>query len=184
MGLRRTFPGLFVAMLMAVAAPAADKRFPLEGGDTLVINAGADWVAGAVVPDSPFGTLTIQGPDKTVWQLTLAPLPPHPTLTGDAGNLRIYVRNMARAIENDGAQVEQEQKALDGAHARGFYFKARDTRTKTRQQIKQAGGEFTDAYTGALSIDSRAYLFQVLWNKGGETPANAALAALKTVRIQ
>ena len=28
------------------------------------------------------------------------------------------------------------------------------------------------------------YFFQVLWNKGGETPANAALAALKTVRIQ
>lgn len=184
MRLRRAFLGLFVALLTTFPASAADKRFPLEGGDTLIINAAADWVAGAVVPDSPFGTLIIQGPDKTVWQLTLAPLPPHPTLTGDAGNLRIYVRNMARAIENDGAQVDQEQKVLEGAHARGFYFKARDTRTKTKAQIKQAGGDFTDAYTGALSIDSRAYLFQVLWNKGGETPANTALAALKTVRIQ
>jgi len=34
-----------------------------------------------------------------------------------------------------------------------------------------------------LSISSRAYLFEVVWNKGGEGAANAALAALKTVRI-
>jgi hypothetical protein len=37
---------------------------------------------------------------------------------------------------------------------------------------------------GALSINSRAYLFEVIWNKGGETAANTALAAIKTIRIQ
>ncbi len=63
-------------------------------------------------------------------------LPPRPTLAGDTGNLRIYVRN------------------------------------------------YTDGYTGALSISSRAYLFEVVWNKGGETAANSALAELKTVSIQ
>ena len=55
---------------------------------------------------------------------------------------------------------------------------------RPRPQIKQTGGDYTDAYTGALSISSRAYLFEVVWNKGGEAAANAALAALKTVRIQ
>ena len=181
------FRGFLMALLLAIVAPtapAADKRFKMEGGDTLVINAGADWVVGEVVPESLFGTLTLHGSDKALWRLTIAPLPPHPTLTGDTGNLRIYVRNMSRGLENGGVQVEQEQKALDGATARGFYFKARDTRPKTKAQIKQTGGDFTDTYTGALSISSRAYLFEVVWNKGGETAANAALAALKTVRIQ
>jgi hypothetical protein len=54
----------------------------------------------------------------------------------------------------------------------------------TKQEIQAAGGEYTDAYTGALSINSRVYLFEVLWIKSGEVAANTALAALKTVRIQ
>ena len=169
---------------MAVSASAADKRFKMEGGNTLSIKGGDDWVMGDQIPDSPFGTLTIHGPDKTQWRLMLAPLPPHPTLTGDTGNLRIYVRNMARALDNGGVQVEEEQRPLEGANARGFYFKAHDSRKKTKQQIKANGGDYTDGYTGALSINSRAYLFEVVWNKGGEAAANAALAALKTVRIQ
>ena len=183
MSLRGILLSLALAVF-AVSASAADKRFKMEGGNTLSIKGGDDWVMGDQIPDSPFGTLTIHGPDKTQWRLMLAPLPPHPTLTGDTGNLRIYVRNMARAMDNGGVQVEEEQRPLEGANARGFYFKAHDSRPKTKQQIKQLGGDFTDGYTGALSINSRAYLFEVVWNKGGETAANAALAALKTVRIQ
>ena len=48
-----------MVLLLAIVAPtasAADKRFKMEGGDTLVINAGADWVVGEVVPESLFGT--------------------------------------------------------------------------------------------------------------------------------
>jgi hypothetical protein len=178
---------MLLCLLLAtfsVSAPSADKRFKMEGGDTLSIKGGEDWVAGDQIPDSPFGTLTIHGPDKTQWRLMIAPLPPHPTLTGDTGNLRIYVRNMSRAMDNEGVRVNEEHKVIEGAHARGFYFSAHDSRKKTKQQIKTAGGEYTDAYTGALSINSRAYLFEVVWNKGGEAAANAALAALKTVRIQ
>jgi len=183
MSLRGMFMGLLLAAF-AGSAGAADKSFKMEGGDTLRIKGGEDWVVGDQIPESPFGTITLHGADKTKWRLTIAPLPPHPTLTGDTGNLRIYVRNMARAADNDGAQVNEEQKSIEGANARGFYFKARDARKKTKQQIKAAGGDYTDAYVGALSINSRAYLFEVIWNEGGEVGANAALAAIKTIRIQ
>jgi hypothetical protein len=183
MSIRSLFPVVLMT-LFAATASAADKRFKMEGGDTLVINAGPDWVVGEVTPDSLFGTISLHGTDKALWRLTIAPLPPHPTLTGDTGNLRIYVRNMSRGMENGGVQVDAEQKPLEGSSARGFYFKARDARKKTKAQIKQAGGEYTDTYTGALSISSRAYLFEVVWNQGGETAANTALSALKTARIQ
>ncbi|HEV7606791.1 MAG TPA: hypothetical protein VGO61_05610 [Steroidobacteraceae bacterium] len=183
MSLRRMLLGLLVTGFFTVAS-AADKQVTLEGGDTLTMRWGADWVVGDTPPQSPFGTLTIHGADAAQWRLTLAPLPPHPTLTGDVGNLRIYVRNMSRGLENGGVDVDQEQKSLEGNAARGFYFKARDVRPKTKAQIKAVGGDYTDTYTGALSINSRAYLFEVVWTKGGETAANAALAALKTVRIQ
>ena len=183
MSLRGMFLGFLLATF-AVSASAADKRFKMEGGDTLSIKGGDDWVMGDQIADSPFGTLTIHGVDKTQWRLTFAPLPPHPTLTGDTGNLRIYVRNMARAMDNGGVQVNEEHKVIEGANARGFYFKAHDSRKKTKQQIKAAGGDYTDAYTGALSINSRAYVFEVVWNPGHEVAANAALAAIKSVRIQ
>jgi len=180
---RRMFCGLLLAGL-ATMATAADKRFKMEGGDTLSINGGADWVAGATPPGSPFGTIIIHGVDKSLWRLALAPLPPHPTLTGDTGNLRIYVRNMSRGMENGGVQVEAEQQSLEGSSARGFYFKGHDSRPKTKAQIKSTGGAYTDTYTGALSINSRAYIFEVVWNQGGEAAAKAALASLKSVRIQ
>jgi len=179
--------GILLGLLMvtvSVTATAADKRFKMEGGDTLSIKGGDDWVMGEQVQDSPFGTLIIHGADKTQWRITFAPLPPHPTLTGDTGNLRIYVRSLARAMDNGGVQVDDEQKEISGASARGFYFKAHDSRKKTKQQIKATGGDYTDGYTGALSINSRAYLFEVVWNPGNEAAANAALAAIKTVRIQ
>ena len=181
--MRKIFFGLLVAGLVT-AASAADKPITLDSGDTLTIKWGADWVVGAPLPESPFGTVTIHGPDPLLWRMTLAPLPPHPTLTGDTGNLRIYVRNMARGLENGGVEVDAEHRTLEGANARGFYFKAHDSRKKTKAQIKQTGGAYTDGYTGALSIGARPYLFEVVWNKGGETAANTSLASLKTVRIK
>src|SRR5690349_24255852 len=120
--------GILLGLLMvtvSVTATAADKRFKMEGGDTLSIKGGDDWVMGEQLQDSPFGTLTIHGPDKTQWRITFAPLPPHPTLTGDTGNLRLYVRSLARAMDNGGVQVSEEQKEIAGASARGFYFKDR-----------------------------------------------------------
>ena len=181
--MRKILLGLLLAGIATVAT-AADKRITLDSGETLSISWGADWVVGAPLPESPFGTLTIHGADPALWRMTLAPLPPHPTLTGDTGNLRIYVRNMARGIENSGAEVDAEHRTLEGTNARGFYFKAHDSRKKTKAQIKQTGGDYTDGYTGALSIGAKPYLFEVVWTKGGESAANTALASLKTVRIK
>lgn len=170
--------------VLAPAAGAADKRIPLDTGQTFVINWGADWVVGTNLPESFPGTVTIHGPDTTQWRLIVTPLPPHPTLTGDIGNLRIYVRTMARGLENGGVQVDPEHRAIDGPSAKGFYFQGQDKRKKTKAQIKKTGGEFTDTYLGALNINTKAYLFEVVWIAGSESAAKSALAAVRTIRIQ
>ena len=64
----RGFLMVLPLVIAAATASAADKRFKMEGGDTLVINAGPDWVVGEVVPDSLFGTLTLHGTDKALWR--------------------------------------------------------------------------------------------------------------------
>jgi hypothetical protein len=176
-----------IACLMSLffaAAVAADRSVPLETGQTLSIRWGTDWTVGDPIPEAPHGAVTLHGPDPTKWRLTLAPLPPHPTLTGDQGNLRMYVRMMARGIENTGAQVDSEHVPVNGPHARGFQFKVRYSSSKPKRQIRLQGGDYAEGYTGALSIDGKAYLFEVLWNKGGEAAADHALAALKTISIR
>jgi hypothetical protein len=177
---------LAVACLLAAtaAAAAADKTLPLDTGQDFTINWGADWVVGTNAPDSPPGTITINGPDAKLWRIAVGPMPPHPTLTADPGNLRMYLRMMIRGVENGGMTVDPEQRTIDGRGANGLYVKAHDGHKKTKAEIRKAGGDFSDTYIGALSIGGRPYLFEVSWVTGGETAANSALAAIKTIRIR
>jgi hypothetical protein len=181
---RRYFTCLGLLLLVPGAACAADKSITLDTGDVITLDWGTDWVVGTNPPESLPGTLTIHGADAAAWRIVVGPLPPHPTLTADAGNLRMYVRWMQRGLENGGAEVDQEQKTMDGRSARGLYFKVHDGRKKTKAQIRKADGEFTDGYVGAVNVGSRPYLFEVSWIKAGETAATRALAAIRTVRIK
>jgi hypothetical protein len=159
---------------------AADKRITVNTGETFVVNWRDNWAVGTAPPEAPDGTLVFHGGDSKKWRVVVAPLPPHPTLTGDVGNLRIYLRSMARAMENGGVEVEQEQKSFDGTQARGFYVKAHDPNPVAH--AKKKDDPYTDGYTGAVSLGSKPYLFEVTWNPGSEADANAAFAALKTLR--
>ncbi len=180
---RKLAGAALVAVLALGANPcvAGDKRITVDTGDTFVIHWRDDWQVGTAPPKSPAGILVFHGADPKKWRVTVAPLPPNPTLTGDVGNLRIYVRNMARAMENGGLQVGQDQNSFDGATAHGFYVKAHDTNPQVHAQ-KTKDDPFTDGYTGAVNLDSKPYLFSVVWNPGSESDANAAFAALKTIR--
>lgn len=176
---------LFVSLSLAAGhVSAVEKQFPLDNGATMTMNAPVDWEAGARIQEWPFGTLTLHGADPAQWRVTLVPLPPHPTLTGDAGNLQIYVRNMARGIENTGATLDGDHKPISGAQTRGYYFRVHYPATKPKRMIRLQGGDYAEGFTGAVSIGTQPYLFEVLWNKGGESVANSALAAIKTIRIK
>ena len=178
---RRMFCGLMLGGITALTAAAdkparAEKRFTLPAGESFVIQWNSSWTEASPPAGSPLGTVAFNGPDAAKMRVLIVPLPPNPNFTGDAGNLRILMRNMARELEESGGEVDHEQISLEGAHVRGFYVKGIDHKPKP--------GEFTFIYAGPLSIDSRAYVFQILWNEGGEPAAKAALAAIKTVHIQ
>jgi hypothetical protein len=177
-----------LCLCLLLASPpatlAADKSVTLDTGDVFTINWGADWMVGVNPPNSPLGTISINGPDAKLWRISVGPLPPHPSLTADPGNLRMYMRIMARGMENGGVQVDPEHKPIEGRNVRGIYVKAHDSRKKSKADIRKAGGEWTDSYIGALSVGDRPYLFEVSWIQGGEAAANTALAAIKTIRIK
>jgi hypothetical protein len=86
------------------------------------------------------------------------------------------MRNMVHEMEASGGEVNHDQMSIEGPNVRGYYVKGIDHHPKP--------GEFTFICAGPLSISSRPYVFQILWNAGGESAATNALAALKTVRIQ
>jgi hypothetical protein len=179
--LRTVICGLILCGVVpfAVAADkpgAAEKRFELPGGQALLIKWSAGWAEIAAPVGAPAGTVAFSGPDASKMRVMLVPMPPNPNFTGDAGNLRILARNIARELEASGGEVNHEQLAIEGPNVRGFYVKGIDHKPKP--------GEFTFIHAGPLSISSRAYIFQILWNTGGEAAAANALAALKSVRIQ
>jgi hypothetical protein len=179
--LRAVVCGMFLGgvLPLAVAAgkqDAMEKRFALPAGQTMVIKWNAGWADIAVPTGAPPGTVTFSGPDASKMRVMLVPLPPDPNFTGEAGNLRMLARNMARELEESGGEVNPEQLPIEGPNVRGFYVKGIDHKPKP--------GEFGFIYAGPIAISSRPYVFQILWNAGGEAPANAALAALETLRIQ
>jgi hypothetical protein len=195
-GVRRILWGVLLASLGAVAA-AADKRIPLSGGETMIVSWNAEWVVAEPEDADPDGTVQFHGGNRDLWNVTIAPLPLHPSLTGDTGNLRIYVRTMVRALENGNVAVDHEQRTLEGGSAKGFYVKAHDVKAAALAESKGGGSpnkpktsgkpesrDYADGYVGAISIGGRPYVFEVLWNAGGEKPATAALNALRTLRIQ
>lgn len=168
--------GVVPLSVAADKAVPAEKRFTLPAGEVMVIKWSAGWADIAAPQGSPAGTVTFSGPDPAKMRVMIVPLPPDPNFTGDIGNLRILARNMARELENSGGEVDHEQKAIEGPNVRGFYVKGIDHTPKP--------GEFSFIYAGPLAVGTRAYVFQVLWNAGGEAAANNALAALKSVRIE
>jgi len=170
----------FAAYLGAGTAMAADKRVTVDTGDTFVLKWRDDWTVGTTPPRSLPGVLVFHGADAKQWRVVVSPLPPHPTLTGDVGNLRIYLRNMARAMENGGVTVEPEQRPFEGTAARGFYVKAHDPNPKAH--VKNKDDPFSYGYTGAVNLGSKPYLFEVVWNAGSEKDASAAFEALKSIR--
>jgi hypothetical protein len=182
MNIRRTIVAGAALLAAITGALAADK--PLQvNGDTLVIGWKDGWTIGTP-PHQPGleGAVAFHSGDPKKWRALIAPMPPNPTLTGDVGNLRIYVRNMARGMENGGITVEPEQKSIDGGAAHGFFVKAHDPNPKLH--VKGKDDPFTDGYTGALNVGGKPFLFQVVWNPGSEPDANAALAAMKTLRLR
>jgi hypothetical protein len=174
------FLGVLV-LVLSMRVDGAERRISLTTGDTFVLNWRDGWTVGEVPKDAPAGAMVFHGGDAKRWRATVSPLPPHPSLTGDIGNLRIYVRNMSRMLENGGVDVQSEQKAIDGPNAHGVYFQGHDSNPKAHAKGKDQ--PYSDGFMGAMSLGGKPYLFEVTWNAGGEADAKNALDALKSLRL-
>jgi len=179
MSMRSAIFGLILLGVVPFAAAAdkaapAEKQFELPSGEKLVISWTAGWTDFDAPAGVPPGTITFSGPDAAKMRVMIVPLPANPNFTGDDANLRILMSNLVREMEKTG-KVDDPQ-AIAGPNVNGLYVKGIDSNPKP--------GEFSFIYAGPLSISKRAYVFQVVWNEGGEPMADKALAALKTVRIE
>jgi hypothetical protein len=154
MELRRILAGILLAAIAAMAT-AADKRIALPGGESMVIGWHPAWVVADLEPGDPAGAVRFNGGNRVQWEVTIVPMPPHPSLTADSGNLRIYVRSMARDLENLGVTVDEEHRSLEGGQAKGFYVKAHDVKAAVAQSAskgKSKSLDYAHGYVGALSV--------------------------------
>lgn len=174
MGGARVWAGL-AALLLGVAAVAADKSFDLATGELMTLRWNDAWVESRPPPDAPRGSVSFTTRDATRMSVSIVPMPANPMFGGDTGNLRILTRHIARALEDHPAHVDHEQQPIEGAQVRGFYVKGIDPHPKP--------GEYEFIFTGALYVSGKPYVFEVAWNAGAEASAQAGIAAIRTLRV-
>lgn len=171
--------GLLICGMASLAVSAdktafAEKRFALPAGGSLVMKWASGWAGIAPPPSVPAGTVSFSGPDASRMRVLLMPVPTEAGFTSEFESLRTLTSNVARELATSG-EVDKLHRTIEGPNMRGLYVKGVDLPPKP--------GEFSFIYSGAIAIDARPFVFQILWNAGGEANAEAALVALKTVRI-
>jgi hypothetical protein len=104
--------------------------------------------------------------------LLLTPLPG--AKSDDA--VRQEVKAAADRVGPDSAEKTLTLLQLRGAETRGYYFKATDPAPKP--------GEYKFMYQGVIAVGPSLFVtFTVLYNGGAEKDADAALAAVKGLRL-
>ena len=86
------------------------------------------------------------------------------------------VKSTADRVGPDSVEKTLTLQPLRGAETRGYYFKATDPAPKP--------GDYKFMYQGVVAVGSNLFVtFIVLYNGGAEKDADAALAAVKGLRL-
>lgn len=167
-------PALAFAALLALplASPAASSQeYGLGDLGSLQIDLAPGWH----VTRSPSGsgaTISIEAAKPGRMQLLMTPLPGQPT---DA-EVREIAQHAADALGPQSVEKSLAVKSLRGAQARGYYFKATDPAPKP--------GDYRYLYQGAVRMRTVVVTFTVLYNDGGEDDAEAAVAAVRRMKLR
>jgi hypothetical protein len=167
-------PALAFATLLALppaSLAASSQEYGLGDLGSLQIDLAPGWH----VTRSPSGsgaTISIEAAQPGSMQLLMTPLPGQPT---DA-EVREFAQHAADALGPQSVEKSLAVKSLRGPQAQGYYFKATDPAPKPR--------EYRYLYQGAMRMRGIVVTFTVLYNDGAEHDAEAAVAAVRGMKLR
>lgn len=166
---------LGMSLLITGAVTAADHKMDTVAG-RLVFNIDANW---SLVDDLPEGMEDAAGfrvGDGSTMQWLVAPANEHGRAMGSGGDARDLTLELKEMVEGEGGVVSGGVQAIQGERARGYYIMAVDPAPKP--------GEWKFMYTGWVIVDSHPVMFNIVWNAGGQSSADRALASVRSMRLQ
>jgi hypothetical protein len=157
--------------LWSPAGIAGDQTFEV-GEDLLVVGIDGNWEELDASDISP-GAVAYEIEGVMRWFFE-----PHPRQPGKISNgeLRMLVQDLRREIESQGGETSGDLQEINGGNAIGYYVRSIDP--------KVAATDFKYQYIGYVVVGQTIPLeFSILWSKGGESMANRALAAVRSMRL-
>ena len=166
---------LGVALVFSQAALPADHKMDTVAGK-LVFNIDANWSLVDDLPEDMEDAAGFRVGDGSTMQWLVAPANEHGRGMGSGGDARELTLELKEMVEGDGGIVSGGVQTIQGERARGYYIMATDPAPRP--------GEWKFMYTGWVIVDSHPVMFNIVWNAGGQTSADRALASARSMRLQ
>jgi hypothetical protein len=183
MSLMQRIAGGLVVAAIAVGAMAADRpaaaerKFPLEDGGQVVLQWHEGWSVTAPPPNSPPGSVAFQQADGTKMRAVLIPMIGMREGTSEHANLRVVTLRMASELaKQPNSEVSKEPVSFEGPYAHGHYVTGIDRQPKPN--------EYSFIHSGFVGVGKESFMFNVVWNEGGDASAKALLEAVKGMRVE
>ena len=146
------------------------REYGLGDLGSLQVDLQPGWPVTAPPPASG-ATISIEATPTGRMQILMTPLPgqqPHE-------EVRKLTQHAAEGIGPQSVEKSLTLKRLQGAQAKGWYFKATDPAPKA--------GEYRYLYQGTAGMRTVVVIFSVFYNDGAEKEAQAALEAVRGMKL-
>ena len=166
---------LISSLALSPAALPADFKIDTVAG-RLVMNVDVNWTLVEDLPEDLEGTTVFRVGDGSSMQWLIAPANARGIGLGSGGDVRDLTLALKEEVEGQGGVVAGGLQAIQTDHVRGFFIKAVDP--------SPGADEWKFTYTGWVAVDSHPVMFNIVWDPGGETSADRALATVRSMRLQ
>jgi hypothetical protein len=172
----RTHGWLLIASLaFSSAAIPADFKIDTVAGK-LVMNVDVNWTLVEDLPKDMDGITMFRVGDGSSMQWLIAPANSRGIGLGAGGDVRDLTIELQEELESQGGVIEGGLQSIQTDRVRGFYIKAVDP--------SPGPDEWKFTYTGWVAVDSHPVMFNIVWDPGGQTSADRALATVRSMRLQ
>jgi hypothetical protein len=154
---------------------AADYKVDTVAG-RLVLNIDVNWSLVDNMPEGMEGAVGFRVGDGSTMQWVFTPANEHGVGMGAGADMRELTMELKEMLEGEGGIISDGLQSIQTDRVRGFYVRAVDPAPRP--------GEWKFMYTGWVAVDSHPVMFNIVWNQGGQSSADRALASVRTMRLE
>jgi hypothetical protein len=163
------------SLAFGTLALAADHKIKTVVG-RLVLNIDVNWTLVEDLPEGMEGVTMFRVGDGSTMQWLIAPANERGIGQGASGDVRDLTLTLKEEIESQGGEVVGGLQSIQTDRVRGYYIKGVDP--------SPGPDEWKFVYTGWVAVDAHPVMFNIVWDPGGQSSADRALASVRSMRLE